>query len=159
MNLLTMAPLCDSRGKVRYFIGAQVDVSGLVKDGSSLEAFEQAIAMEMEKQRPGEPQQMEDASNRSSVQPKDEFQDLAEMLNMGELNVIRYYGGNMHSEQIEDDGCSIRSPSNRPRLLLKEPENDRPSIEIISTPDRCGRLPGVYEHVCMTINMVRTLLM
>jgi hypothetical protein len=34
-----MAPLCDSRGKIRYFIGAQVDVSGLVKECYDLESL------------------------------------------------------------------------------------------------------------------------
>lgn len=29
MNLLQCAPLCDSQGRVKYFIGAQIDVSGL----------------------------------------------------------------------------------------------------------------------------------
>jgi hypothetical protein len=39
MNLLMCAPLNDDKGTVRYFIGAQVDVSGLVVDGRGIESF------------------------------------------------------------------------------------------------------------------------
>lgn len=39
MNLFMTAPLCDSRGVVRYIIGAQVDVSGLVKDCSEMDSL------------------------------------------------------------------------------------------------------------------------
>ncbi|KAG7149241.1 Phototropin like protein [Verticillium longisporum] len=44
MNLLMMAPLYDSRGTIRYFIGAQVDVSGLVKESSGLDAMKKLMA-------------------------------------------------------------------------------------------------------------------
>lgn len=46
MNLLMVAPLFDSRGKVRYHIGAQVDVSGLVKESAGLESLERLVARE-----------------------------------------------------------------------------------------------------------------
>jgi hypothetical protein len=38
-NLLMIAPLYDSRGTIRYFMGAQVDVSGLVNEFSDLESL------------------------------------------------------------------------------------------------------------------------
>ncbi|KAL8940651.1 MAG: hypothetical protein Q9216_002699 [Gyalolechia sp. 2 TL-2023] len=44
VNLLMIAPLCDSRGQIRYHIGAQVDVSGLVKDCTDLESFQQLLS-------------------------------------------------------------------------------------------------------------------
>ena len=46
MNLLMTAPLCDSRGKIRYFIGAQVDVSGLVKECTELESLQRLLEMQ-----------------------------------------------------------------------------------------------------------------
>ncbi|KAK8135876.1 hypothetical protein PG984_003816 [Apiospora sp. TS-2023a] len=46
MNLLMVAPLYDSRGKVRYHIGAQVDVSGLVKESAGLDSLERLVARE-----------------------------------------------------------------------------------------------------------------
>jgi PAS domain S-box-containing protein len=43
-NLLMMAPLHDNKGQVRYFIGAQVDISGLIEEGRGLESFEKYLA-------------------------------------------------------------------------------------------------------------------
>lgn len=68
-----IAPLCDSRGQIRYHIGAQADVSGLVKDCTDLESFQQLVM---------------DQSNRSSPhtsaleegQKKDEFQEVRSSL-------------------------------------------------------------------------------
>ncbi|KAL9129819.1 MAG: hypothetical protein Q9175_007189, partial [Cornicularia normoerica] len=44
MNLLLTAPLYDNRGSVRYFIGAQIDVSGLIEEGRGLDSFAQYLA-------------------------------------------------------------------------------------------------------------------
>jgi hypothetical protein len=46
MNLLMIAPLRDSRGTIRYFIGAQVDASGLVKESYDLESLKRQIVKE-----------------------------------------------------------------------------------------------------------------
>lgn len=43
MNLLMCAPLVDSMGRVRYFLGAQVDVSGLAKGCSGLESLRRLV--------------------------------------------------------------------------------------------------------------------
>ena len=39
MNLLMVAPLHDNRGNVKYYIGAQVEVTGLVEDGKGIDGF------------------------------------------------------------------------------------------------------------------------
>ena len=74
MNLLMIAPLMDSRGNIRYFIGAQADVSGLIKDCSDLDGLARLVERD---QNPGD----EDAT------VKDEFQELSEMLNGTELEL------------------------------------------------------------------------
>ena len=73
MNMLMIAPLCDSRGKLRYFIGAQVDVSGLVKDCTDLESLQHLIERQ---------QRCNSEKGTSETIEKDDFQDLSEMLNM-----------------------------------------------------------------------------
>ena len=50
INLLMCAPLYDNRGVVRYFIGAQVDVSGLVEDGKGIESFEKLLMEERQRE-------------------------------------------------------------------------------------------------------------
>lgn len=140
MNMLMIAPLCDSRGKIRYFIGAQVDVSGLVKDCTDLESLQQLIKRE---------QNGYSSSGGADVdgqEAKDDFQDLSEMLNMAELETVRKHGGRMHREyQDEDSEASRSGVPHMPRLLLQEP-----TTEVNSTYDhdsqQSGKLSGIYQH-------------
>ena len=134
-----VAPLCDSRGKIRYHIGAQVDVSGLVKDCTDLESLQRLVDRDLNR-RNGEvvDNQQENA---------DEFQELSEMLNMGELETVRRWGGRMHREYQEEDTDSSRNGAqHRPRLLLKEPTAD--ASPTYSSGNRgSGRLGGIYNNV------------
>jgi len=142
MNMLMIAPLCDSRGKIRYFIGAQVDVSGLVKDCTDLESLQQLITREQNGHNDN------DGSNSDGQQEvKDDFQDLSEMLNMAELETVRKYGGRMHREYQDEEGDTSRSGApHMPRLLLQEPTaDDNPSYEQANR--QSGRLSGIYQNV------------
>ena len=131
MNLLMIAPLSDSRGTVRYFIGAQIDVTGLVKDGTELDAFRRMIDQE------------EGVIEKDP--PKDEFQALSEMFNNTELDTVRRFGGNMHREHLEEkDDATIQ---HKPRLLIQ----DRSTIDVDGSEKPSissdGRLSGPYKHV------------
>jgi hypothetical protein len=131
MNLLMMAPLFDSQGTLRYFIGAQVDVSGLVKENSGLDAFQSMLE---KRGRAGQ-----------DAEPKDEFQDLCEMFNHAELGTVRKHGGGMHREHVDEtDDASM---NHRPRVLIKDlssSENEQPA-QVPKKAD--GRLSGVYKDV------------
>jgi hypothetical protein len=138
MNLLMIAPLLDSRGTLRYFIGAQIDVSGLVKDGTELEAFQRMLAQE--------------EGREEKPQPKDEFQALSEMFNNTELDTVRKFGGNMHREYLVDqDDANMR---HKPRVLIQDQstfdvhraEQSLPKLE-------GGRLAGPYRHVSPTSSL------
>ena len=133
-----VAPLCDSRGKIRYHIGAQVDVSGLVKDCTDLESLQRLVDREQN-------QQNGDAIENQQ-ENIDEFQELSEMLNMGELETVRRWGGRMHREYQEDTDSSRNGAPHRPRLLLKEPMADgNPTYS--SSIRGSGRLGGIYQNV------------
>lgn len=141
MNLLMIAPLCDSRGKIRYHIGAQVDVSGLVKDCTDLESLQRLVLRTNH-------QDAYNDHNTNGVQGKgDEFQDLSEMLNIGELDTVRKWGGRMHREYQDDEEDSSRNGvQHMPRLLLKEPTaslNETYNFESRGS----GKLRGIYQHV------------
>lgn len=135
MNLLMLAPLLDSRGNLRYFIGAQVDVSGLVKECTELDAFKHYLDIK-EKRVEADP-------------AKDEFQQLSEMFNHSELDMVKQHGGNMHREHVgEDDGRSTRGNNpgrGGPRVLIK----DLSDFETAATTSLMGegRLQGVYKNV------------
>ena len=135
MNLLMTAPLLDSRGTIRYCIGAQVDVSGLVKECTDLESLQRLL-----KRQSGE---MEEEAK------KDEFQELSEMLNVAELDTVRRTGGRMHREQTNDTE-SDSAAAHQPRLLLKDPSPDAnvAGTSYLSAKSIAnGRLEGVYQNV------------
>lgn len=148
MNLLMIAPLLDSRGVIRYFIGAQVDVSGLLKDSTDLEALQHLV------ERTNDPSLAAEEDRETS---KDEFQSLSEMLNTTELGTVSKYGGRMHREQVDDsDADSIVSHrSHKPRLLLTDPSSEilerrtkTKEASLAAEDTRLnGRLQGVYQHV------------
>ena len=126
MNMLMIAPLCDSRGKIRYFIGAQVDVSGLAKDCTDMETLQLLVDQNQVSESNG-------ASGRSqqhiTQDAKDDFQELSEMLNMAELETVRKHGGRMHREYQDDDADSRQAP-HMPRLLLQDPNTATEKLSI-----------------------------
>jgi hypothetical protein len=136
MNLLMTAPLCDSRGKIRYFIGAQVDVSGLVKECTELESLQKLLELQ---ERGEEAPQL----HKPSVEKSDELRELSEMLNQGELSTIHRFGGRMHRETTQEDLETMSINRHQPRVLSKEPDlMDKAGGRIVS-----GGLTGVYQNV------------
>lgn len=123
MNLLMVAPLCDSRGAVRYFIGAQVDVSGLVKECAEMES----LARLLDLQKRGEKIPNHQVPN---PEKNDELRELSEMLNQNELSTIRRFGGRMHKDaDTYYDDESESGTSREPRLLIKDPNTLTPPID------------------------------
>lgn len=100
MNLLMCTPLMDSKGNVRYFLGAQVDVSGLAKECAGLEYLKPYFESQYEGD--GDDEQIEERTAESQEEvdaeqdAKDEFQELSEMFNLRELNTVRKHGGAMY---------------------------------------------------------------
>ncbi|RDI81138.1 hypothetical protein Vi05172_g9027 [Venturia inaequalis] len=143
MNMLMVAPLLDSRGNCRYFIGAQVDVSGLCKDCTDLQALQRLLVKEDRKAHP------ENYDYEEEQEPhKDEFQALAEVLSGPELEVIRRHGGKMHSQHVEDPTDIQLHDRDRPRLLLKDQVStptDSPRNAFISDKFN-GKLEGIYQN-------------
>lgn len=144
MNLLMIAPLCDSRGKIRYHIGAQVDVSGLAKDCTDLESLQKLVVQEQGGQQAVDG---EIGATEGQKEKRDEFQELSEMLNMGELETVRKHGGRMHREYQDEEEESARNTAvHKPRLLLEEPTTG-PASEHVPGRNLSGRLKGVYQNV------------
>ena len=145
------APLCDSRGKIRYHIGAQVDVSGLVKDCTDLDSLRTLV---MNGQQP--PPAVHDRSPKDRDEKEDEFQALSEMFNLAELDTVRKWGGRMHREYQDDDADgSGNNAVHMPRLLLKEPNIEANPIYSMSTRGS-GRLGGIYQNVSNSILIFKT---
>jgi len=128
-----VAPLADSRGVIRYHIGAQVDVSGLVKNCSGMDSLQKLMDLRARNEDPPAPEQPNPEKN-------DELRELSEMLNQGELNIIRRHGGKMHREVAEEDIESVSS--HQPRLVPQDPNTTTPLAGSVN-----GRLSGVYQNV------------
>ena len=136
MNLLMTAPLCDSRGKIRYFIGAQVDVSGLVKECTELESLQKLLELQ---ERGEEAPQL----HKPSAEKSDELRELSEMLNQGELSTIHRFGGRMHRETTQDYLDTMSINSHQPRPMIKQPN----LMHMAGGQMVSGRLTGVYQNV------------
>ncbi|QDS71061.1 hypothetical protein FKW77_008692 [Venturia effusa] len=144
MNMLMVAPLLDSRGNCRYFIGAQVDVSGLCKDCTDLQGLQRLLEKEDRKAHP------ENYDYEEEQEPhKDEFQAFAEILSGSELETIRRHGGKMHSQHVEGPADIQRHDRDRPRLLLKDqtPRPEGTNQSAFNSIKANGKLEGIYQNV------------
>jgi hypothetical protein len=150
MNLLMVAPLLDSRGNVRYFIGAQVDVTGLCKEGSDLDALRRVL--DAKSKRHGA-EAKEAANDDAAPDPdgSDEFQELSEMFNVTEIDLVRRCGGRMHGDRV-DPGDDSHPTMQRPRLLLKDTSNPYKD-RIFRDPSLAnGKLGGIYQNVSFSLS-------
>ncbi|KXH46613.1 hypothetical protein CNYM01_12258 [Colletotrichum nymphaeae SA-01] len=142
MNLLMVAPLYDSRGTVRYFIGAQVDVSGLAKESSGLDALQNLV---VEKEAVGTINGQNQQQRYDNEEEKDEFEELSEMFNMNELETVRRRGGNMHRVPQDEGQAASSTNWQKPRILIQDESSSvhqsNPAVPLTS-----GKLSGVYEH-------------
>ncbi|KAJ6008352.1 PAS-associated C-terminal, partial [Penicillium herquei] len=135
MNLLQCAPLCDSQGKVRYFIGAQIDVSGLAMEGAQMESL-QNLTEQLAKNDTEEPWK----------QPKSEFQEMGELFSPRELQNIHAFGGNLFQpieERVNPTNSRLfipGSPDDEAEKRLSEAQPPKPSAGL------GGSLTGVYQH-------------
>lgn len=134
MNLLTLSPLLDSHGQLRYYLGAQVDVSGLVRSGTGLEAFKRLLKKENEK------------DGQKEEETKDEFRELSEMFNDAELETVRRFGSSMHREVLQDKKERRKLKSKHSAMFRDVHRGDRRS-SVVSGASSEG---GPYKHVSST---------
>ena len=145
MNLLMIAPLCDSRGKVRYCIGAQVDVSGLVKECSDLESLKRLV-IQTENTEEAREEGIEIEDRDLNMESKGQFQELSEMLNMEELETVRRRGGRMRQYNTEEDEDNSKSHNwNKGRILIQSGSPDG-TYEPGPVSRPSGQLSGIYEN-------------
>lgn len=132
MNLLQCSPLCDSTGKVRYFIGAQIDVSGLAMEGAQMDSLQEL------KERKDHPETAEQSSE------KNVFHELGELFSPRELQSVHAHGGNLFNPVVDDF-----NPSNNSRLYIPGgPEKESElRMEAYRSANPSGALAGVYKNV------------
>ena len=116
------APLYDHFGKIRYFMGAQVDVSGVMEQSPELESL-QRLLQKLDQDHSKKPQSKTDGHKEEG---KSNFQELVEMLDMQELKVVRKWEDRILQEQGEvANGTKVTSsPPRRPCMVLRDHSTD-----------------------------------
>ncbi|KAJ5234737.1 uncharacterized protein N7469_003905 [Penicillium citrinum] len=138
MNLLQCAPLCDSKGRVKYFIGAQIDVSGLALDGAQMESL---IELQSRYRDPEE----ESVAEMPVQKHKDEFQEMCELFSPRELNAAQEHGGDLFQPVMNRvSSRGQRQWLQRGGSLDSEAEAIR--LRDLKSPLLRGSLTGVYEN-------------
>jgi hypothetical protein len=156
INLLMMAPLYDNRGTVRYFLGAQVDVTGLVEEGRGLETLARYLE-EKAQYRKRDNDQAEESPSKKSLRTLNEF---GQMLSLDESAIFQSHSrsSSMHSNgNGSSAGYPTRPAAPRreagaryPRRVLGSDENheeDDRNAWAFSSIGPSGKLPGVYQNV------------
>jgi PAS domain S-box-containing protein len=168
VNILMIAPLEDEKGKVKYFLGAQVDVSRLVAGGWGLEGLEKLV----------QKRELEEMRGRRIVKSsKDEalrkLRELSEMFDLEESAIVRSHSRSSSIDRGEiGSGATSARGSDRPkqarRVFGDDGEEDRsasgsddggstPTEDTeksntawkLATSGSSGKLPGVYQRYCL----------
>ena len=150
MNLLLTAPLYDNRGSARYFIGAQVDVSGLIEDGRGLDSFERLLT---ESRRNRESDLSDDVFSQKHLRTLNEF---GQLLSVDETTA---FSSHSRASSMADSNISYKdrhTPSRRetsaryPRRVLGNDEEEHDGFRNLtqnsSSLSSGGKLPGVYQN-------------
>ncbi|KAJ5609289.1 hypothetical protein N7528_009856 [Penicillium herquei] len=138
MNLLQCSPLCDSQGRVKYFIGAQIDVSGFTLDGAQMESL---IELQSRYRDPDE----ESIAEMPEPAHKDEFQQLCELFSPKELTAAQEHGGDL----FQPPNGRASSRGNRTWLQRGgsvDSETEAIRLRDMKSPLLRGSLAGVYEN-------------
>ena len=154
MNLLLTAPLYDNRGSVRYFIGAQIDVSGLIEDGRGLDSFAHYLA----ESRPNRNRDSDESNDSLSHKHLKTLSEFGQMLSLDESSVFQHHS---RASSVQDNASTVSYRGNpsrqepglrRTRRVLgnddEEEENGKDkNAWALSSVGPSGKLPGVYQNV------------
>ncbi|THX31003.1 hypothetical protein D6D12_03183 [Aureobasidium pullulans] len=138
MNLLMIAPLYDNKGNVRYYLGAQIDVTHLIEGGKGLESFEKLLANDRIEER---------YRGRSSRIPTQVLGELGAMMNKDELDAVNTRQRSESRESTSAAGSARNVTPARPaRRVLGMDDSLERTLWPHPSLGPSGRLPGVYQN-------------
>ncbi|TGJ78645.1 hypothetical protein E0Z10_g10125, partial [Xylaria hypoxylon] len=157
MNLLMITPLYDNRGTIRYHLGAQVDVSGLLKECAGLASLGELVAQkQLQFEASASDERKDTKEPRAS---KDFLGDLAQMFTLGELKIVQASGEAVHETHLEKPNSASSSSSTNNRLQspikdeavpIEEVPMDNSIYSSALTPLSCSsltdRVRGILDH-------------
>ncbi|KAL3417741.1 hypothetical protein PVAG01_10751 [Phlyctema vagabunda] len=162
VNLLMCAPLHDDKGILRYFIGAQVDVTGLVEEGRGIESF-RALLHKDDQERVAELATSKSSTDKKgswytnrSQEPLDRLQELSSMFSQEESEMVlknsRCADSFADTASTESNGISmsVKNRNQSKRIIDGEPmpADIGSSLSQLNLGNgaRSSSLPGVYRH-------------
>lgn len=143
MNLLLIAPLYDNKGSVRYFLGAQVDVSHLIEGGKGIETFEKLLANDRAEER---------YRGRSNRKPTQVLGELGQMMNDDELDAINTRQRSQSRSSTPATSSRSPVPVRHGRKVFGMDDSSEHGLWPHPSLGPSGRLPGVYQNVSFLLS-------
>ncbi len=159
INLLLIAPLHDDKGNVKYYIGAQVDVTGLVSRAKSLDGFERYLISREIERREEKTRGREPRPDQGFRKPRAlaKLRELSEMFDLEESAVVRTGSRSASASGDEDERSNSSSRKGGRRVLRESDSSDNEDEDVDEAELKTwklgqsgrsglsGQLPGVYE--------------
>ncbi|EXJ71279.1 uncharacterized protein A1O5_05085 [Cladophialophora psammophila CBS 110553] len=161
INLLMIAPLHDDKGNVKYHIGAQVDVTGIVEHGKRLDGLKRYLSgREIEKREREAHGNGDGGANQGHQKPKalEKLRELSAMFDLEESAVVRSHEGSDSASREDDEQCVASARKVTRRILGDTDVNLENADEEFAEDDDqiwelgqsgrsglSGQLPGVYD--------------
>lgn len=135
--LLMITPLVDARGRIRYYLGAQVDVAGLLNDFYGFEHLHKYFDRDGYTIDPSDNEEGVGGFEGQDEPQKTELQELSELFNHDELDIVRKYGGRLHHPDLQEPSVGWRK---KQRLVI--PASYDRAEGAISSPKRLNSVDG-----------------
>lgn len=154
------SPLYDDKGNLKYFIGAQVDVTGLVQDGRGIESFRQLL--QRDQHPPTETMSEYSAQHKNSwltrkaKEALDNLQELSIMFSQEESEIVNQNSRGTGDSDVGSIRSSVptstRSRGPTKRIIGEEQTHDggfnfSQFTFGNGTSSTTSTLPGVYKYV------------
>lgn len=135
-----IAPLYDNQGRVRYFIGAQIDINGLIEGGRGLDSFERLLAQDRQAARHGEFGLIKS--------PQAALGELSNMFTEDDMEIVRHIGRETSGRRSSGASTPVAAAQRHTgrRYVGMDDPSDRnlwPAPHLGPS----GRLPGVFQNV------------
>jgi PAS domain S-box-containing protein len=139
INLLMIAPLYDNKGRVRYFIGCQIDITNLIEGGRGLESFQRLLAQDRAESRFG------GETGKSTMKA---LTELGTLLSKEEMEAVR----RREAEHTESGRTTPARPATARRFIGMDDPLER-NLWPPAHYGPSGRLPGVYQNVGIDLDL------
>lgn len=135
-----MAPLMDQRGHVRYFLGAQIDITRLLDGGKGLQSLKQLLDQEKAATNIADY-----GEKKSSLRM---LHELGGLLSEEEADIVRQRNQRIRPDSASSvDSMSTRPTASSGRRFIGMEETVDENIWPARRFGPEGRLPGVYQNV------------